>query len=489
MSKPSPLITLVRSLAVLLAAMPLTGTANSWAAAQPETDTPIAVPAAIGLAGIACQTATSCEAVGTDAAGGAVVPIVDGRPGVPVTVPGTHALDGVTCESATSCVAVGSAAGGGGGAVVQITDGIAGAPITVPGSGALEGVACQSASTCEAVGITSGPGAAGVVVPITGGIPGTPVNVPGTDLLDGVACQSATGCEAVGSADSGIGVVVPITGGAPGAPISVLNTLVLEGVACQSASSCEAVGSGAFLTGQRGTSGVVVPITNGAPGPAATVADTGQLIGVACSSPSSCAAVGTNSLGDEGAIVPIAGGAPGTRILAPGTSLLGRLACEPTSCIAVGQNAGTPPNAAVVLSIPTSASATLVRRPSSHGAQVIDKLICHLSTVQDCAISERLTVVELLRRGKVIAVVARAGRKTRHRTVTVAFRALTIPTAGSATVRMTLNATGKRLLKQFGKLPVTLTISLGHTGARHTIAQRKLVLKPSTARRRDQRRG
>ncbi len=64
------------------------------------------------LSGIACPTDTLCEAVGSapapgDSSTGVVVPVHSGVPTAGLAVPGTGALNAIACTSASSCVAVG----------------------------------------------------------------------------------------------------------------------------------------------------------------------------------------------------------------------------------------------------------------------------------------------------------------------------------------------------------------------------------------------
>ena len=192
-----------------------------------------------GLSSVACTSAATCVATGEDFECGGittcedaeVVPITDGVPGTPVVVvpevveSGSSSwfeewgFVGVACPSATTCEAVGRGGGGAGNpvppadsgaAVLPITDGVPGTPaVVVPGPAYFSSVACPSAATCEAVG--GGPSGEGMVMPITDGVPGSPVEVPGTTDLSSVACQTATTCEAVGGNASGGSVVVLIT--------------------------------------------------------------------------------------------------------------------------------------------------------------------------------------------------------------------------------------------------------------------------------------
>jgi peptidoglycan/xylan/chitin deacetylase (PgdA/CDA1 family) len=75
-----------------------------------------AVPGTAWLTGVACQTATTCVAVGKKNSPGAnalgtqgvLVPIINGTPGSAEVVPGTVELNGVACPSATTCEAAGT---------------------------------------------------------------------------------------------------------------------------------------------------------------------------------------------------------------------------------------------------------------------------------------------------------------------------------------------------------------------------------------------
>jgi hypothetical protein len=285
------------------------------------------------LEGVACSSATNCEAVGNDGFGdGVVVPIANGTAGTAQVVSGGAILSGVACPSATICYAVGNNSAGTEGVVVPVTNGTAGTAHLVPGTIELVGVACPSATVCEAVGFNSDD-TGSVVVTITNGTLGTAQAVPGTVWLWGVACPSATICEAVGSY-GGLpfgGVMVPITNGTPGTAQAVPGGIGLDGVACPSATVCEAVGYN-----DDGTGGQVVPIINGTPGTVQAVSNINTLNSVACSSVTSCYAVGYNG-SNQGVVVPITNGTPGTAQVVPGWLRLDGVACSSaTTCYAVG---------------------------------------------------------------------------------------------------------------------------------------------------------
>src|SRR5581483_5193779 len=170
------------------------------------------VPGVNGVGAVACPTATGCVAVAglTNPITGyetpAVVPITDGNPGpaqVLSRLPSSAGLHAIACETATTCIAVGGMDANG--LVVPIVNGVAGTPVKVK-SGYLAGVACTSSTACVAVGFKqrnrttfSQP----IVLPITNGVPGgvTVVKAADSTTIAGIACVSATDCVTVGQAD------------------------------------------------------------------------------------------------------------------------------------------------------------------------------------------------------------------------------------------------------------------------------------------------
>ena len=118
----------------------------------------------------------------------------------------------------------------------------------------------------------------------------------------------------------------------------------------------------------------------------------------------------------------------------------------------------------------------LVGSPTSNGAGVTDKLICAPSAVLPCRATETLTTTETTKGGRPVALSASTRRKSR--TVIVATKTVMIHPGRTVTVTVKLNATGRKLLARFGKLPVTLKITLLQNGRHLTIANTKLTVKP-----------
>jgi hypothetical protein len=84
-----------------------------------------------------------------------------------------------------------------------------------------------------------------------------------------------------------------------------------------------------------------------------------------------------------------------------------------------------------------------------------------------------------------VAVTAAARKRVRKVRVTVGSLTRTLTAGQVASVRVALNATGKRLLRRLHRLPLTLTTSAtGASGGRVVLATRRLTLRaPSTRRR------
>ena len=76
---------------------------------------------------------------------------------------------------------------------------------------------------------------------------------------------------------------------------------------------------------------------------------------------------------------------------------------------------------------------------------------------QSCSLSLTMSVTEHIKGGKVIGV----SPATKNKTVVVGKAAKTVAAGGGASVKLALNGTGKKLLKQFHTLNVTLTVNQG----------------------------
>ncbi len=261
----------------------LAGSTWTW---TPAIEVPSDASGSGSLTGVACPSATTCLAVGGD---GNSLGIVDQAsltsagwtwsPATSLLPPssGAGTLSAIACPSATTCVAVGT--DGSEGVAATATSGAAGwtwsPEVRVdlgqasPGLGGLNAIACPSATTCVAVGSDNSDAVTTKGTADATGWTWTPEVIVTPDAsgggeLTGVACPSAMICVAVGSTIANGDVASQQTGGVYSAEIatgSVTGTTVtwspvsdvapdptgsdaLAAVTCVSASSCVAVGAG-----------------------------------------------------------------------------------------------------------------------------------------------------------------------------------------------------------------------------------------------------
>jgi hypothetical protein len=128
---------------------------------------------------------------------------------------------------------------------------------------------------------------------------------------------------------------------------------------------------------------------------------------------------------------------------------------------------------------PAPVTASLDGPAGSAKGHVSLKLACHGAAGTSCRIHVSLTTVEKSRGGHLIAL---AATRTRSKQVTLAADTVVIPAGHQLEVTLTLNATGRKLLARFGKLPARLTAVLEVAGARHTVFARNLTIEPKRRR-------
>jgi Glucodextranase, domain B len=125
--------------------------------------------------------------------------------------------------------------------------------------------------------------------------------------------------------------------------------------------------------------------------------------------------------------------------------------------------------------MPPPAKASQVGRVSGAKGQATITLACHGAAGTSCKIHATLTTVEKRRHGHLIAVVA---AKTHSKQVTIATVTVVIPAGQKIKISLKLNATGRKLLARFGKLPAHLIVTLEGAGGHHTVIAQNLTIKP-----------
>jgi hypothetical protein len=93
-----------------------------------------------------------------------------------------------------------------------------------------------------------------------------------------------------------------------------------------------------------------------------------------------------------------------------------------------------------------------------------------------CTVSLKLTVTETLKGHKVIGVSAHKAKVT-HKTVVLGTASATIPAGRTATVKIGLNGTGRRLLSARHQLTAKLTVTQRIGGRNQTISTQKVTFK------------
>jgi hypothetical protein len=167
-------------------------------------------------------------------------------------------------------------------------------------------------------------------------------------------------------------------------------------------------------------------------------------------------------------------GASGSTYVVASTDVTHHLQCRVTATNAGGGASATSAFVTVPAGGIGAISETQVGTPRVAGRTVSVPLTCSGQAAGSCTITVRLTVVETLRGGRVIAVAARrtarlgrtaAARRSSRKTVTVGAVTVRVPAGQRRTVTVALNTTGRHLLASLRKLTAKLSVSGTVVGA------------------------
>jgi hypothetical protein len=116
-------------------------------------------------------------------------------------------------------------------------------------------------------------------------------------------------------------------------------------------------------------------------------------------------------------------------------------------------------------------------RPRAGSNRVTFRLSCRAAT---CSGSAALTAIELVRKpgGKLVGVAVRKAKKT----VSVGRVSFSIRAGGAKTVTVKLNATGRKLLKRYKRVPVRLTVRYKSAGKTAKLPVKKVTVKAKRRR-------
>ncbi len=181
-----------------------------------------------------------------------------------------------------------------------------------------------------------------------------------------------------------------------------------------------------------------------------------------------CAGAGTFTAGGTLAPVLIGGFVPATNqefepFALSGGTFKGSFATVNNSFTAdYSHESSTPAYVGVVYAPVTTKPAPAVPRVvsiSGSGATIIVKLSCKAGGAGCQTVTAQATVTEHLKGRKITAVTARKSTQTKQ--VMIATASATLAAGTSKTLSLTLNASGRALLKRYGKLTTTVTARSG----------------------------
>jgi hypothetical protein len=436
----------------------------------------------LGLAAISCSSAPVSVCVAVDEAGDALASANIAAAGPPSgpgpgptwsttpieTLTGPDTAQGVSCAAAGLCAFV----DGGGGAYVS-DDPTAAVPAwnfygIDPGT-PLTGVSCTSEGLCATV--SGAGGGAGEVFLAT-----TPPPSATEPSANAVAETSAALTAAVNPEDAALtecrfeygpstayeksvpcGAPLPV-GGVSGAVSATLSALTAHTtyhyrLVVASASGAERTLDATFTT----TSPPLVqphPSIGGIPA-------LGQRLTCKSGVTSSNATLSYAWLRDTRAIA----GAGGSTYLVGSADVSHHLQCRVTATNAAGSASATSAFVTVPAGGLGSISETKVGAVHVAGSTVSVPLTCSAQAAGSCSIALRLSVVETLRGGRILAVAASHTRHTTHATVTVGASTAHLPAGAQRTITVALNATGRHLLARLHKLTAKLSVSGTVVGA------------------------
>lgn len=477
---------------------------------------------------VSCQATGACVAVGYYTADdshdydGWVVPIDNGSAGTAQTMQlpvnadqntGVQNVDVelVACPASGTCVATGyykDASSNWHDLVVPITNGVAGQGVEAPPpSGAnsssvdFYGLSCQSSGDCLAVGsyTTTATETQAVAIPISNGVPSPAATValpsnadPSNQLaeLNGVACPATGACIAAGDyynlTDNPVPMTVSFNAGALGSGVQTAapadestagNAFAgLDTIAC-AATSCAATGNYSnqttdapyVLSIQAPLAISSTSLPGGAVGTAysQTLAATGAWGAYSWSVSSGSLPAGLSLNAQTGVVsgTPTTGGTSTFTITATGTGVPAQTATQAYSVAITAPPVSSPPTpvstpAAVPMLTLLSHSATVSKNKFSLKLSC-SAAACHGSL--KLRISETVTV----KRGK--------KRVRKHETVAIGSAGFSLLAGQTKSIKVTINAVGRRALAARHRLSVTVLDTLD--GVKGTLGH--VTLKPA----------
>jgi hypothetical protein len=425
------------------------------------------------LVAVSCWAAGTCVAVDhvghvlASADPGSLEPTWSATP-----IDGGERLTAVSCATTGLCVAVDAR-----GQAQASDDPTAAIPLWSPssaGSSALEGVSCLPGGFCMAVNTTGTSFGGRVKAPEATTVKPIEVTDTGATIAGVVnpndavlgACSFEYGTSAAYVLSIPCSVLPAAVGGAQGVSAQLsglaLNTTYHYRVVASSPAGTAAGADESFTTAVSSE----VPIVHPNPSITGTPANGQHLTCHPGTSSGTTAQLTYAWLRDQ---IPIAGATASTYTV-KGQDTGHHLQCEVTATD--GGGSATEKSAFVTIPVggaPASAGETSIGRAAFKSGKLIVPIACSSQASGGCAVALRLTAVETLSGGRIVAIAARSthsARKStaglRHRTVTLASLRLRLARGAHYSVAAALDTTGRRLLAgehHFGaSLSVTGTV-------------------------------
>lgn len=402
------------------------------------------------------------------------------------------------------------------------------------GAGFDSGLDCTGVGNCVAAGIyldsagdaemmvateTNGSWQQAIGIPLPAAVTGSSVYPDGTAYVTALSCSAPGECAATGyytdnSSDT-LAMTVDETGGVWGLTSEVMppgnatstsgsEDVQLDGLACTAPGAC--VAGGSYVDSGANTDAMLIsslpqltvttsslPRASGGSGYSAQLGASGGSGAYAWSVSSGSLPAGLALNAATGLIsgTPTGSGSSFTVTVSdPGPP-----AQSASQSLSISVAAPPPPAPVVAPPVPPAPVATPITTPlqastASIGRALVEKLSASVpiscSAGGGCAVSIRLLVRETLEHGKLLAVTARArkNRKKRrpvivHRTVTVGNVSTQLAGGTQASVVVTLDAAGRRLLRSRHRLTARLVVSLSG----RPLESATVVFKPAGSKR------
>jgi hypothetical protein len=455
-----------------------------------------------GCVGVGSYNATSGGWTAMTATSGAGGTWTGSAVSAPAGASEDSGLTAISCPSSGVCEAVGNYGDGSNHLqlwAVQVNNGVAGTDqsVTIPGAVAsnattpsadaflnlrdgLAAVSCPSAGVCTAAATVEATGgvAEAALVPINAGTPGQPSplssNSPDAEAeLEAISCSDASDCTTTGleiqpAGMTAVAIAATETGGTWSAPVTLqgsdtstlvpLSIAIGSTIACTSPGVCVIAGLKYTASGSGSTATITEASFFAYSAPALTLT-TSSLPAAVVGTPYTATLQSSGGAG-TGSWAVSPGSLPAGLTLNPATGVISGTpkTAGQNGFIATITDAGPPSLASTAsLSItvgPVASVSLAYSKISGHSALIV--LSCSNAA---CIGKFKLTGVEHLHGKTPTAVDAKAKKRPKTRTVTLASGRYSIKAGDGKAITIKLNGTGRKLLRELHRISGRLALT------------------------------